>query len=184
VHRESLPADQHAPLLASILDWTGRLAASAAGGGPDGIVVRKLFVAVAGLAIRLSSPDAFGQPLSTVFDLLARAGGEATRPLALEFAKILPEEVARSGLLGPRKRALADVLRREEPVVCARVGESVGRWQAGARGDVQEAELVEGLNCLEAWIAAGALSAEFVSSHLSSTPVPLQPTDPPHLPLP
>lgn len=158
------------------------IALETAGGGSNGIVVRKLFVAVsrqgirnlmlrrrltlllcafqlAGLSIRLS-PSLFANPFSTVLHLVQQHTKCLSLPL--EFFKILPEEVARSSLLGQRKVAMQAVLRGEENVVVEVCRNIIGRWLGGDRAQETEMELVESLNCLEGWIASGGLSAECV----------------------
>ncbi|KAL7414593.1 armadillo-type protein [Mrakia frigida] len=164
---DTLPEEQRGALLNSMLEWTGQTASL---GQENAVVLRKLFVALSSLIIRLS-PNSFPHPLLTLLTLLTPAPSATSPPslaLPLEFFQIIIEEVSRTGLIGTRKIEIHDVLEEGSEVA---VGSCLGvlrRWLEDGGGDKsrqREEELSAATSCLEAWIGWG-LSGELLHHSL------------------
>ncbi|CED84264.1 Nuclear transport receptor LGL2 (importin beta superfamily) [Phaffia rhodozyma] len=152
---DTLPEDQQLALLSSVLEWTAQTAFQQG----NGIVVRKLFVALSSLVLRLT-PHHFPNPLSTLLRILAPPPS-SDYALPLEFFQILIEEVTRTGLIGQRKIDVYQVLNEEDGIVIGAVGSVLAKWVPGGEGK-DEGEMELALKCLESWIGWG-LSGEHLN---------------------
>ncbi|KAI6014180.1 armadillo-type protein [Pisolithus marmoratus] len=142
---ESFPPD-NAPFLRDLLL---ELTSHAVLSGKNKVILRKLFVAIASLALKLATGAPSGWPdwiVSTVEFLSSR--GASTGSL-LEFLAIVAEEVESADLVGPRKVQMKQTLLDASPLVIRAVTGTISR----PRSQIIAREIEPALKCLQAWMS-------------------------------
>ncbi|CUA76173.1 Myb-binding protein 1A [Homo sapiens] [Rhizoctonia solani] len=140
---DSFPQEHAITLRDTLLELTGRAATR----NLPPVAIRKLFVSVCSLALRLAPTDTDHSEsrwpnwvLGTAQSLSANG---ASPGVVLEFLTIVAEEVARSDLVAAKKSQMDLILRDAAPTVVQAASSSFGTNGRTA------------LKCLEAWISWG-----------------------------
>ncbi|KAI6113429.1 armadillo-type protein [Pisolithus croceorrhizus] len=142
---ESFPPDD-APFLRDLLL---ELISHAVLSGKNKVILRKLFVAITSLALKLATGTPSGWPdwiVSTVEFLSSR--GVPTRSL-LEFLSIVAEEVESADLVGPRKMQMKQTLLDASPLVVRAITGTISQ----PRSQIIAREVEPALKCLQAWMS-------------------------------
>ncbi|KAI0033743.1 armadillo-type protein [Vararia minispora EC-137] len=135
---DTFPQDQVGELKALILNLTARSIAL----GHSKATLRKLFVALCSLAIKLA-PSRWPQWIPATVSLLSSHG---TPPMVIiEFLEIAAEEAYSADLLPLRKAELNATLREAVPIVAQAIGSSISL-------SVSERQFESAVKCLEAWL--------------------------------
>jgi len=128
-----------------LLDLTGQSSAL----GRNKVVLRKLFVALSSLALKMTSSDPPQWPDWLLFSVTALSSRGASSEHILDFLTIAVEEFVSSDLLGPHKFRIDQAFRQTIPILTQAITASV---------TIQNVDLAErrsALKCLEAWIGWG-----------------------------
>ncbi|EMD34979.1 hypothetical protein CERSUDRAFT_116506 [Gelatoporia subvermispora B] len=140
----TFPQEHATRLRDMMLEITSRAIAS----GRNKVILRKLFVAITALALKIYPTDPSLWPdwlLSTVHILSNRgASGEHL----LDFLAIVAEEVETADLLGPSKAEMQASLQSATPMV----RQAIATCIAAPRPHHSPSELSSALKCLQAWL--------------------------------
>ncbi|KIK18577.1 hypothetical protein PISMIDRAFT_109109 [Pisolithus microcarpus 441] len=141
----SFPPDDVPFLRDLLLELTSHAVLS----GKNKVILRKLFVAITSLALKLAPGAPSGWPdwiVSTVDFLSSR--GASTGSL-LEFLSIVAEEVESADLVGPRKLQMKQTLLDASPLVVRAITGSISQ----PRSQIIAREVDPALKCLQAWMS-------------------------------
>lgn len=142
---ESFPPD-NAPLLRDLLlDLTSHAVLS----GKNKVILRKLFVAITSLALKLAAGTPSGWPDWIVSTVRFLSGQGAPTSSILEFLSIVAEEVESADLVGPRKMQMKQTLLDASPLVVRAVTGTISQ----PRSQIVAREIEPALKCLQAWMS-------------------------------
>ncbi|KAI9431177.1 ARM repeat-containing protein [Lactarius indigo] len=141
---ESFPVDHSEELTVFLLGITGRSIAL----HHNKVILRKLFVALSALALRLVPQDPPRWPGWIIATATALSGAGASTENILDFFEIAVEEVNGADLLSAKRAQMLQSLRDAVPLVTQAIASSIAPPMDPARlGQLQSA-----LKCFEAWI--------------------------------
>ncbi|KIN96655.1 hypothetical protein M404DRAFT_931992 [Pisolithus tinctorius Marx 270] len=142
---ESFPPD-NAPFLRDLLlDLTSHAVLS----GKNKVILRKLFVAITSLALKLAAGTPSGWPDWIVSTVRFLSGQGAPTGSILEFLSIVAEEVESADLVGPRKMQMKQTLLDASPLVVRAVTGTISQ----PRSQIVAREIEPALKCLQAWMS-------------------------------
>ncbi|TDL27101.1 ARM repeat-containing protein [Rickenella mellea] len=139
---DAFPQDNANELRDFLLEVTGRLAAA----GRSKVTLRKLFVAISSLALKLvpGSPSKWPDWIVQSVTSLSASGASAEN--ILDFLAIVAEEAESSDLLPPNKAQLRQSLTDAIPLMNEAVLSSITRSNASSN------EINAALKCFEVWV--------------------------------
>ncbi|KAH9886674.1 ARM repeat-containing protein [Cubamyces lactineus] len=142
---DAFPEDAATQLRDMLLELTGRAISS----GQNKVILRKLFVAITSLAMKLhpGSPSRWPDWLRSTLGVFASMG--VPREHIMDFLAIVAEEVESADLLPPRKAQMKQSLAEAVPMVTQAIRECI------TAPVVQRSphDLSSALKCLQAWMA-------------------------------
>ncbi|KAH7927601.1 ARM repeat-containing protein [Leucogyrophana mollusca] len=141
---DSFPQENASQLRDLMLELTSYCILS----GRNKVILRKLFVAIASLALKLAPGSSSQWPdwiVSSVKFLSSR--GSASEHL-LDYLSIVAEEVESADLLGPAKMQMQQSLLDASPMVVQAIMSSITQ----SREQMKTQELQSALKCLQAWM--------------------------------
>ncbi|KAI0772392.1 ARM repeat-containing protein [Trametes elegans] len=141
---DSVPEDAFLQLRDTLLDLTGRAISS----GQSKVILRKLFVAITSLAIKVHPGDPSRWPdwLRSTLSVFSSMG--VPREHLLDLLAIVAEEVETADLLPPAKSQMKASLSEAVPLVTQAITASI----TALPGQHSPRELASALKCLQAWL--------------------------------
>ncbi|RPD63454.1 ARM repeat-containing protein [Lentinus tigrinus ALCF2SS1-6] len=141
---DAFPADSAPQLRDTVLELTGRAVSS----GQNKVILRKIFVAITALAIKLhpGTPSRWPDWLRSCIGALSGMG--VSREHILDFLAIVAEEMETADLLPPHKAQMQTTLADAVPMVVQAISECI---QAPSMQRSYN-ELNAALKCLQAWM--------------------------------
>ncbi|KZT68569.1 ARM repeat-containing protein [Daedalea quercina L-15889] len=140
----SFPEEHAIQLRDMILDLTGR----SMGGGKNKVILRKLYVAITSLALKLAPGNPSRWPDWLLSCINAMSGLGATNEQIMDFLAIVAEEVESADLLPASKIQVQSSLRSVVPIVAQAITSCIDLPQAlGAPHQLSSA-----LKCLQSWL--------------------------------
>ncbi|KAL1943353.1 hypothetical protein VTO73DRAFT_4428 [Trametes versicolor] len=142
---ESVPEDAAPQLRDMLLELTGRAITS----GQSKVTLRKLFVAITSLAIKLhpGSPTRWPDWLRATLSVFSNIG--VPREHLMDFLAIVAEEVETADLLPPSKAQMQSSLAEAIPLVTQGISSSL----TAPAGQRAPHELSSASKCLQAWMS-------------------------------
>ncbi|KAF8523853.1 ARM repeat-containing protein [Gautieria morchelliformis] len=141
---DSFPKDHAAALKDVMMDLTGKSIAN----GRSKVILRKLYVALAQLALKLHPTRPSQWPDWILATVTHFSGRGASREQLLDFLSIVPEEVRTSDLISTTKMSMNQSLLDAVPLVMQAITDSATHHHSPN-------EIRSALGCLEKWIAWG-----------------------------
>ncbi|KZO91650.1 ARM repeat-containing protein [Calocera viscosa TUFC12733] len=151
---ETFPADQAIALKDTLLDLTGRSCSN----GTSRVAVRKLFVAVIGLALRIAPLRNTEWPDWVLESVTALSGRGASAEQVLEFLGMTAEEAQRTDFLGAVKHTFNQSLTDSVSMMLEAVQKSCTNPNAS------ESEKESALKCLQRWVEWGIPADDLTKS--------------------
>ncbi|THV01907.1 ARM repeat-containing protein [Dendrothele bispora CBS 962.96] len=111
------------------------------------IIIRKLFVALTALALKLVPQHPTHWPDWILNCITSLSGNGASKEYLHEFLSIVSEEIGSADLLGDKKPRMQQTLLDAAPMVVQAVRSSIDRPSATAPN-----EILSALKCLQAWL--------------------------------
>lgn len=141
----SFPQEHVLPLRDMLLDLTGRSIAA----GRNKVILRKLFVAVTSLALKIcpANPPQWPDWLTLSINALSSLGASSEH--LLDFLAIVAEEVESANLLPPSKSQMQRTLLEVVPMVVGALTTCIATPQARSTPH----QLASALKCLQAWLS-------------------------------
>ncbi|OBZ74388.1 Importin-13 [Grifola frondosa] len=141
----SIPEEHVLHLRDMLVELTGRSIAV----GRNKVILRKLFVAITSLALKVcpGSPSQWPDWLRSCVGTLSSLG--ASNEYLLDFLAIVAEEVETADLLPPKKAQMIGTLRDAVPMVVQAITACI----ATPRLHRSQNEVVSALKCLQAWLS-------------------------------
>ncbi|KAI0262791.1 ARM repeat-containing protein [Gloeopeniophorella convolvens] len=141
---QSFPTERSEELISILLNVTGRSIALTR----SKVILRKLFVALSALALRLVPQDPPLWPNWIIATATALSNAGASAEYILDFLEIAVEEVNGADLLPPKRSQMLQTLTDAVPVVTQAIGASI----VPSTDPAAVRQLQSALKCLEAWI--------------------------------
>ncbi|KAI9058664.1 ARM repeat-containing protein [Trametes sanguinea] len=142
---DSFPQDAATQLRDLLLDLTGRAIVS----GQSKVILRKLFVAITSLAIKLHPGNPSQWPDWLRSTLTVFSGMGVSREHLMDFLSIVAEEVESADLLPPGKAQMRESLAEAVPMITQAITASISTPPAQRSSH----ELSSALKCLQAWMS-------------------------------
>ncbi|CCM04086.1 uncharacterized protein FIBRA_06245 [Fibroporia radiculosa] len=141
---EGFPQEHALQLRDMVVDLTGRLIAA----GRSKVILRKLFVAITSLALKLcpGTPSRWPDWLTYCVNTMSSLGG--TTEHILDFLAIVAEEVETADLLPPSKGQMQRTLLEFVPTVVQAMSACI----AGPQSQSSPHEMISALKCMQAWL--------------------------------
>lgn len=127
-----------------LIDLTGRAIAN----GRSKIILRKLFVAICSLALKIVPQSSSQWPDWLVSTVQGLSSLGATPEHLLDFLAIVAEEIETADLLAPKKSAMQETLSGAVPMVV----QAITACMARGRPHPSPSELRSAMKCFEAWL--------------------------------
>ncbi|TBU41864.1 ARM repeat-containing protein [Dichomitus squalens] len=142
---DSVPEDATTQLKDMVLDLTGRAVVA----GQNKVILRKLFVAITSLAIKLhpGNPSRWPDWLRSTINILSGMGVPPEH--LLDFLSIVAEEMESADLLPPSKAQMQATLASAEPMVVQAISTCIKTPELQRSSH----ELTSALKCLQAWMS-------------------------------
>ncbi|KAI0076848.1 ARM repeat-containing protein [Panus rudis PR-1116 ss-1] len=140
----SFPEANAVQLKDMIINLTGHAIAA----GQSKVILRKLFVAISSLALKLAPSQPTQWPDWLVSSVQALSSLGASREHLLDFLAIVAEEIESADLLAPKKAAMMRSLLDAAPLVTQAIATCVNT----ARPRANPSELKSAMKCFEAWL--------------------------------
>ncbi|KAK0237224.1 armadillo-type protein [Armillaria nabsnona] len=140
----SFPEDQAIPLR----DLLTQLTAHSIVVGRNNVILRKLFVSLCSLALKLASQHPTQWPDWILSCVTAFSGSGAQTGPILDFLTIVAEEVSTADLLGPNKTRMVDTMKDGSQIVLQAIRSSLDRSSA-----VPANQVLSAMKCFQSWLS-------------------------------
>ncbi|KAK0477030.1 armadillo-type protein [Armillaria novae-zelandiae] len=138
------PEDQAVPLR----DLLTQLTAHSIVIGRNNVILRKLFVSLCSLALKLAPQHPTQWPDWILSCVTAFSGSGAQTGPILDFLNIVAEEVSTADLLGPNKTRMVDTMKDGSQIVLQAIRSSLDRSSA-----VPANQVLSAMKCFQSWLA-------------------------------
>ncbi|KAK0494340.1 armadillo-type protein [Armillaria luteobubalina] len=139
----SFPEDQAVPLR----DLLTQLTAHSIVIGRNNVILRKLFVSLCSLALKLAPQHPTQWPDWILSCVTAFSGSGAQTGPILDFLSIVAEEVSTADLLGPNKTRMVDTMKDGSQIVLQAIRSSLDRSSA-----VPANQVLSAMKCFQSWL--------------------------------
>ncbi|KAK0200747.1 armadillo-type protein [Desarmillaria ectypa] len=140
----SFPEDQATPLRDLLIQLTAHSIVI----GRNNVILRKLFVSLCSLALKLAPQHPTQWPDWILSCVTAFSGSGAQTGPILDFLTIVAEEISTADLLGPNKARMGDTMKDSSQIVLQAVRSSLDRSSA-----VPTNQVLSAMKCFQSWLS-------------------------------